>query len=74
MSHNLYQAQCGKEYTIVQTPDYQLLASIGVFKGAKVRVESKYKLGGPVSVALSTRKIAVGKDIATKIIVDEVRK
>ncbi len=31
--------------------------------------ENKHKLGGPVSVALSTRKIAIGKDIATKVIV-----
>jgi Fe2+ transport system protein FeoA len=73
MKQSLYEAKPGKEYTIVRTPDFRLLSSIGLFNGAKVKMESKYALGGPVSVSLSTKKIAVGKDLATQIYVREVR-
>lgn len=73
MRQNLYNAQPGKEYTILATPDYRLLSSIGLFSGARVRVESKYAFGGPVSISLSTKKIAVGKDLATRIDVREVQ-
>ncbi len=68
---NLYGAKKGKTYTVTSTPDYMLLSSIGILEGVKIRIESKYKLGGPVSVSLSTRKIAIGKDIASKILVKE---
>jgi len=73
MRQNLYDAQPGKEYTVLETPEYKLLSSIGLFSGAKVRMESKYGLGGPVSLSLSTKKIAVGKDLATQIYVRELR-
>lgn len=73
MRQNLYEAQPGKEYTILATPDYKLLSSIGLFSGAKVKMESRYGLGGPVSLSLSTKKIAVGKDLATQIYVREAQ-
>jgi len=71
MKDNLYDAEVGKEYIVTETPDIKLLNSIGIFKGAKIKKESKYRFGGPVSVSLSTRKIAIGKNIAEKIIVKE---
>lgn len=72
MNYNLYQAKRGKEYTIADVPDNKLLSSIGLLKGVRIKLESRYGFGGPVSISLSTRKIAVGKDIATKIYVEEV--
>ncbi|MGI5899155.1 MAG: FeoA family protein [Christensenellales bacterium] len=71
MGYSLYEAKTGQSYIITSVPDYDLLSSIGIIEGVKVKVESKYALGGPVSVALSTRKIAIGKDVATKVLVKE---
>lgn len=74
MKNSLYRAEVGKNYTISTIPNNQLLSSIGIFEGAKVRTENRYRIGGPVSVCLSsTRKIAIGKDIAEKIYVEEVK-
>ncbi len=67
MSENLYDVEKGKEYIVTETPDVKLLSSIGIFKGVKIKKENTYRFGGPVSVSLSTRKIAIGKDIAEKI-------
>ena len=67
MKYNLYEAERGKEYIVTDTPDIKLLSSIGIFKGARIKKEQTYRFGGPVSVSLSTRKIAIGKDIAEKI-------
>lgn len=72
MRQSLYEAKPGREYTVLAAPDYQLLSSIGVFSGARVKLENKYRLGGPVSISLATKKIAVGKDLATQIYVQEV--
>lgn len=71
MKTNLYNAEKGKTYTVVSMPNIRLLSSIGIIKGAKLKKENAYRLGGPVSVSLSTRKIAIGKDIAMKIFVTE---
>lgn len=71
MGYSLYEAEQGRSYVITSVPDYKLLSSIGIIEGVRVKIESKYKLGGPVSVALSTRKIAIGKDVATKVLVRE---
>lgn len=71
MGKNLYRTEEGKTYVVTSIPDCMLLSSIGVLKGAEIKVESKYKLGGPVTVSCSTRKIAIGKDIARKVLVEE---
>lgn len=71
MENSLYNSENGKIYTIMSVPDIQLLSSIGIFQGAKIKKENNYKFGGPVSISLSTRKIAIGKDIAEKILVGE---
>ncbi|HHT64991.1 MAG: FeoA family protein [Caldicoprobacterales bacterium] len=71
MSDNLYHVEKGKEYIVVDTPDLKLLSSMGVFEGVKIRKENIYKFGGPVSVSLATRKIAIGKEVAEKILVKE---
>lgn len=67
MNYNLYNVEKGKEYIVTETPDIKLLSSIGIFEGAKIKKEHAYRFGGPVSVSLSTRKIAIGKDIAERI-------
>ncbi|MGI6238110.1 MAG: FeoA family protein [Christensenellales bacterium] len=71
MATNLYGAEQGKTYVVTAIPDSMLLSSMGVLEGSKLRVESKYKLGGPVTVSCSTRKIAIGKDIAGSVLVKE---
>lgn len=72
MEKNLYNVKNGKHYIILRVPDINLLSSIGLFRGAEILKEHTYGLGGPVSLSLSTRKIAIGKDIAKEIIVKEV--
>ncbi len=72
MNNNLYQAEIGKNYTIFAIPDNHLLSCIGILEGATIKAEHRYGIGGPVSISLSTRKIAIGKDIAEKIYVKEV--
>ncbi|MGI6536986.1 MAG: FeoA family protein [Caldicoprobacterales bacterium] len=67
MSKDLYSVEKGKEYIVTEAPDIKLLSSIGIFKGARIKKDYVYRFGGPVSISLSTRKIAIGKDIAEKI-------
>lgn len=71
MKKTLYNAQNGKTYIVSRIPDIELLSSIGIFKNATIKKENSYRMGGPVSISLSTRKIALGKDIARKILVEE---
>lgn len=72
MEKTLYSAENGKIYKVLRVPKIELLSSIGIFKNVTIKKENSYRLGGPVSISLNTRKIAIGKEIARKILVEEV--
>ncbi len=75
MSENivLYEAENDKEYMVVDTPDYNLIKTLGVFNGATVKKKLTYKLGGPVLLDIDGREVAIGKDFALLIKVSEVK-
>lgn len=72
MDNTLYESKIGTTCLVKAVPDSKLLSSIGVFAGVELRVDHQYQFGGPVAVSLATKKIAIGKDVATKILVEEV--
>ncbi|HCY06612.1 MAG TPA: ferrous iron transport protein A [Erysipelotrichaceae bacterium] len=71
MEINLYETKNGGVYNVVKIPEENTLESIGVFPGAYVKVESHYNFGGPVSISLGSRNIAIGKNLAKQIFVKE---
>ena len=71
MDRNLYNVEIGKEYIVTETPDIKLLNSIGIFEGARIKKENMYRFGGPVSVSISSRIIAIGNNFAERIHVKE---
>lgn len=71
MYKNLYQIDSCVSCIVQEVPDSTLLEGIGVFDGAVLKVGHRYSLGGPVAVSIATRNIAIGKDLATKILVQE---
>jgi Fe2+ transport system protein FeoA len=57
---------------VVSIPDHPLLDSLGICSDAVITVENKYKFGGPVLLKIDTATVAIGKDIAEQILVEEV--
>lgn len=70
--NNLYEVEREKSYRIQATPDMDQLESIGVISGSIVEKIRTYGGGGPTYIALGTRRIAIGKNIAKEIQVEEV--
>ncbi|NLW09042.1 MAG: ferrous iron transport protein A [Firmicutes bacterium] len=52
-------------------PDVKILNSLGFYPGTVVFKKKRYRWGGPVLVNLATREIALGKDLASQILVKE---
>lgn len=71
MEKSLYKAKKGKAYLVTFVPNHTLLSGMGLLAGSRIRVEHKYRWGGPVTVSCSTRKIAIGKEIASKVLIWE---
>jgi len=77
---NLYEAserkaRKNKVFNIVSVPNVGLLQNIGLRANTKVSVRNKYGLGGPVLLRVEDAfAVAIGKDIATQIIVEEALK
>lgn len=71
MMTSIYEVQNNKSYIIEEIPDVKLLQSLGIRKNAKVFKKLSYKLGGPVVLAVDMSEIALGKDVAEKILVRE---
>lgn len=69
---NLYTVESNKTYTIVETPDNNLINTLGVFVNATVEKKLTYGLGGPVLLDVDGREVAIGKDLALLIKVSEV--
>jgi len=73
MSVNLYNAKRGFAYKVETVPDIGLLNSLGVRSNAVIRIKNKYSMGGPVLLQIDTCSVALGKDIALQIMVQEVQ-
>lgn len=71
--NSIYNADNNKCYIIINAPELGILKSLGIIKDALVRKKFTYSLGGPVLIMVESSEIALGKDIAEKIIVQEVR-
>src|SRR5690554_6441630 len=69
--HSLYTVPDNSCYTVSDVPDVKILNSLGVYPGTVVFKKKRYRRGGPVLVNLATREIALGKDLASQILVKE---
>lgn len=67
--NSIYYARDNSQYVITSTPDLGILKSLGIIKNASVQKVFTHKLGGPVLLRVGSREIAIGKDIAEKIMV-----
>ncbi len=67
----LYDAKSDTEYIITKTPENALLTTLGVFVDSKIKKIATYRGGGPVLILVDTREVAIGKDIAKYIEVEE---
>ncbi len=70
--NNLYEADINKIYEVKNIPNVDLLNSLGVFQGAKITKKATYNMGGPVLILIANREVAIGKDTAILIEVEEV--
>lgn len=68
---NIYKVETNKAYIIEECPDVNLLRSLGFRKNAKVFKKHAFRFGGPVLLNLDSSEVAIGKDIAQKILVRE---
>lgn len=69
--HSLYTAPENCRYTVADVPDVKILNSLGFYPGTVIHKKKRYRLGGPVLIRRATREIALGKDIASAILVEE---
>ncbi|MBU9713469.1 FeoA family protein [Evansella tamaricis] len=49
------------------------LSYLGICEGLHTKVVSRMPLGGPVLIHVGKRKVALGKEIADQILIEEVR-
>lgn len=68
----LYNSENNQVYQVIDVPNVALLNSLGVFTGAKIAKKDTYKMGGPVLIAIGSREVAIGKDLAVQIQVEVV--
>lgn len=66
---SIYYAKDNLQYVITSAPELGILKSLGIVKNATVRKKMTHRMGGPVLLMVESSEIAVGKDIAEKIIV-----
>ncbi|NLM03680.1 MAG: ferrous iron transport protein A [Clostridiales bacterium] len=68
----LYNLGKNKKCKIEKIPSNHLLKSLGVREGLTVSIMSKQPLGGPVIIQMGKRSLAIAKDVAEKIHIEEV--
>ncbi|SCG84309.1 hypothetical protein DW1_2749 [Proteiniborus sp. DW1] len=66
---SIYYAKDDFQYVITSAPELGILKSLGIVKNAIVRKKMTHRMGGPVLLMVESSEIAVGKDIAEKIMV-----
>lgn len=68
-SNSIYTAPDNLEYIIINAPELGILKSLGIVKDACISKLMTHRLGGPVLIKIESSEIAIGKDIAEKIMV-----
>lgn len=68
-TQNIYKAKNNCQYQIINTPDNGILKGMGIIKNASIYKITTYKFGGPVLLRVGSCEVAIGKDIADKILV-----
>ena len=67
---NLYEAANSHDLQIETVPQIHLLTSLGLKQGTKVKIQNRYRLGGPILLRVEDAfAVALGKDVATQITV-----
>ena len=70
---NLYEAKKMGAFQVVSVPGIGLLENLGLRSGTHVTLQNRYALGGPVLLRVEgAYSVALGKDIAQQITVQEV--
>ncbi len=68
---NLYEVKAGLKYRVTETPSVAIIHTLGVYVGGVVGKVDTYKFGGPALIEINGRSIAIGKDIAKLIQVED---
>lgn len=70
---NLYKAKKMGTFQVVSVPELGLLENLGLRAGTQITLQNRYIWGGPVLLRVEgAYSIALGKDIAKQITVQEV--
>jgi len=70
---NLYEAKKMGTFQVVSVPGIGLLENLGLRNGTQVTLQNRYGFGGPVLLRVEgAYSVALGKDIAKQITVQEV--
>ena len=70
---NLYEAKKMGTFQVIFVPGVGLLENLGLRTGTQVTLKNRYALGGPVLLRVEDAySVALGKDIAKQITVQEV--
>ena len=69
MTESIYYGIDDHQYVVTSAPEVGILKSLGIGKDAIIRKKMTYKMGGPVLLMVGSSVIAIGKDIAEKIMV-----
>ena len=69
---NLYEVKEKSALQVVSLPGIGLLENLGLRVGTQITLQNRYALGGPVLLRVEgAYSIALGKDIASQITVQE---
>ena len=69
---SLYEAKKSGTFTVITVPEIGLLENLGVRTGTSVSLQNRYAFGGPVVLRVEgAYSVALGKDIASQITVEE---
>ncbi|MGI6577378.1 MAG: FeoA family protein [Eubacteriales bacterium] len=68
-AQSIYSAPDNLQYIVTNAPELGILRSLGIVKNACIHKMMTHRLGGPVLIKVDSSEIAIGKDIAEKIMV-----
>lgn len=68
-TQSIYYAPDNLQYVVASTPELGILKSLGIIENACIEKIMTHGLGGPVLIKVESSEIAIGKDIAEKILV-----
>ncbi len=63
----LNQLSSGSKGYVVEVPENNLLAALGVREGKTIKVENIQPLGGPMVIEINSRSLAIGREVAEQI-------